>query len=137
MKLVGPMLPHADMFLPSIAEAAELTNETDPARIAAKLMEHGVKIVGLKRGEKGCYLRTADEEIELPAFDIEPVDGTGAGDAFVAGFLCGYLAGWPLEQIGRFACAAGAMATLAMGTTAGVGSVEDTLAFMEATPTRV
>jgi len=136
MKLLGPVLPHADMFLPSIAEAAELTHETDPPRIAEKLMAYGVKIVGLKQGEAGCYLRTADEELSLPAFDITPVDGTGAGDAFVAGFLRGYLEGWPLERIGRFACAAGALATLAMGATTGVRSVAGTLAFMESTPVR-
>jgi sugar/nucleoside kinase (ribokinase family) len=137
MKLVGPMLPHADMFLPSIAEAAELTDEIEPPRVAAKLMEYGPKIIALKQGEQGCYIRTPNEEIDLPAYDIEPVDGTGAGDAFVAGFLRGYLAGWPLERIGQFACATGAMATLAMGTTAGVGNMEGTLAFMEATRTRV
>jgi sugar/nucleoside kinase (ribokinase family) len=99
-------------------------------------MEYGPKIVALKQGEQGCYVRTPDEEIALPAFDITPVDGTGAGDAFVAGFLRGYLAGWPLEETARFASAAGAMATLAMGTTAGVGSVEATRAFMESTPIR-
>ena len=136
MRLLEPMLRHADMFLPSIAEAAELTGETEPPKIAAALMERGPQIVALKQGEHGCYIRTADQEIDLPAFRVEPVDGTGAGDAFVAGFLRGYLAGWPLEETGRFACAAGAMATLAMGTTAGVGDLEDTLALMRSTPTR-
>jgi len=136
MRLLGPMLRQADMFLPSIAEASELTDEVEPPRIAAKLMEYGPRVIALKQGEHGCYVRTPDEEISLPAYDIVPVDGTGAGDAFVAGFLRGHLAGWPLEETARFACATGAMATLAMGTTAGVGSLEATRAFMEATPLR-
>jgi len=136
MKLLAPMLKHADMFLPSISEAAELTNETEPRRIAEKLMECGPRIVALKQGDEGCYIRTPDEEIDLPAYDITPVDGTGAGDAFVAGFLRGHLAGWPLGETGRFACATGAMATLAMGTTAGVKGMEETLEFMRETPMR-
>ncbi|MGQ9731342.1 MAG: carbohydrate kinase family protein [Candidatus Zipacnadales bacterium] len=136
MDLLGPMLPYADIFLPSIAEAAELVGETEPQRIAERLMAWGPKIVGLKQGEQGCYLRTAEEEIDLPAFDIQPVDGTGAGDAFVAGFLRGYLEGWSLEEACRLGCAAGAMATLAVGTTTGVGSMADTLAFIEKTPLR-
>jgi sugar/nucleoside kinase (ribokinase family) len=136
MELVGPMLPEADMFLPSIAEAAEIVGETEPPRIAAKLMDLGVKLVALKCGEEGCYLRTADEELRLPAYQIDPVDGTGAGDAFVAGFLRGYLEGWPLEQAARFGCATGALATLAMGATTGLTNLEDALRFMETTPVR-
>jgi sugar/nucleoside kinase (ribokinase family) len=136
MEIVAPMLPYADMFLPSLAEAAEIVKETDPPRIAEKLMAHGIKIVGLKMGEHGCYLRTADEELRLPAFQVDSIDGTGSGDAFAAGFLRGYLEGWPLEQVGRFANASGALCTTAMGTTAGVRSFEETLTFMETAAVR-
>lgn len=131
MELVGPMLPHADMFLPSIAEAAEIVGETEPPRIAEKLMAHGVKIVGLKMGEEGCYIRTTDEELRIPAYQVDSVDGTGAGDAFVAGFLRGYLEGWPIEQTGRFACAVGGLCTTAVGTTPGIRGFDNTLRFME------
>jgi len=136
MELVGPMLPYADMFLPSIAEAAEIVGEAEAAVIAEKLMDHGVKIVGLKMGEEGCYLRTADEELRIPAYQVDSVDGTGAGDAFVAGFLRGYLEGWSLEETGRFACAVGALCTTAVGTTPGVRSFEDALKFMDTATTR-
>jgi sugar/nucleoside kinase (ribokinase family) len=136
MEIVAPMLPHADLFLPSIAEAAEIVGETEPARIAEKLMAHGVKLVGLKMGEDGCYLRTAKEEVQIPAYQVKAVDGTGSGDAFVAGFLRGYLEGWPLDQVGRFANAVGALCVTAMGTNAGVRSVEDTLSFMETAAVR-
>jgi len=130
MEIIAPMLPHADIFLPSIAEAAEIVKETEPAKIAEKLMAYGIKIVGLKMGEQGCYLRTAGEELRLPAFRVDSIDGTGSGDAFAAGFLRGYLEGWPLERTGRFANAVGALCTTAMGTTAGVRSFDETLAFM-------
>jgi len=136
LEIVAPMLPHADLFLPSIAEAAEIAGETEPAKIAEKLMAFGIKLVGLKMGEHGCYLRTAEEEVRLPAYQVDVLDGTGSGDAFVAGFLRGYLEGWPLERIGRFANAVGALCVTAMGTTAGVRNFEDTLTFMETAAVR-
>jgi len=129
-ELVGPMLPYADWFLPSIAEAAEITGKSDPAAIAEDLLEAGVSVVALKRGEEGAYVRTRTEEHELPAFAVESVDGTGAGDAFVAGFLRASLEGWPLRQVGLFANAVGALCTTAMGTTAGVRSFGETVAFL-------
>jgi sugar/nucleoside kinase (ribokinase family) len=52
------------------------------------------------------------------------VDTTGAGDAFAAGFLCGMLAGWPLEHTARFASAVGASCVMAIGTVAGIPSLD-------------
>jgi len=129
-ELLGPMLPCADWFLPSIAEAAEITRKTEPADIAEELMAAGVSVVALKRGEEGSYVRTRDEEYTLPAFPVDSVDGTGAGDAFVAGFLRASLEGWPLQKVGLFANAVGALCTTAIGTTAGVRSFGDTVAFL-------
>ena len=56
------------------------------------------------------------------------VDGTGSGDAFAAGLLYATLAGWGFERGVRFACAAGALATSAVGAYAGLGGVDETLA---------
>jgi sugar/nucleoside kinase (ribokinase family) len=59
------------------------------------------------------------------------VDGTGAGDAFAAGFLVGYLREWDLYEVGRFANACGAMCVQKMGATEGVGNFDEVLAFMK------
>jgi sugar/nucleoside kinase (ribokinase family) len=58
---------------------------------------------------------------------VDAVDGTGAGDAFTAGFLYGRLASWPTERCARFANAAGALATTAVGAFEGVGDLRQTL----------
>jgi sugar/nucleoside kinase (ribokinase family) len=55
----------------------------------------------------------------------------GAGDAFAAGMIFGLDAGWSLERSARFACAAGALATTAVGAFEGVGDLEATLALAE------
>jgi sugar/nucleoside kinase (ribokinase family) len=67
----------------------------------------------------------------VPAFGVTAVDTSGAGDAWVAGFLAGLLRGRDLEQAGRLGNAMGAMCVTAIGTTPGLRTMEDTLAFME------
>ena len=105
----------------------------DPAEIARFLIDQGVKVVGLKMGERGAYVRSADgQEIRVPAFRVEAVDALGAGDAFVAGFLAGLVHDWDLEQCARFANAVGACCVTALGATTGIKSLEETLQMLEA-----
>jgi sugar/nucleoside kinase (ribokinase family) len=47
------------------------------------------RTVVVKRGRRGCSVRSSDGEVELAALDAEFVDSTGAGDAFAAGYLLG------------------------------------------------
>ncbi len=131
MDVLEPVLREADIFLPSLAEAEELTGRTEPADIAAALLDLGISTVALKMGEQGCYVRTVETELRLPAYSVEVVDGTGAGDAFVAGFLLGTLRGWDLEHTARLACAVGALCCTATGTTRGVRGLEETVKFLD------
>lgn len=130
MKAIAPALPHLDYFLPSIEEARMLTGAHDPADIAEALLACGTGVVALKMGEDGCYVAGRGEKLRVPAFDVATIDATGAGDAFVAGFLAGVVKGWSLRETARFANAVGALCTLAIGTTAGIRSMEETREFM-------
>ncbi|HEY3396279.1 MAG TPA: sugar kinase [Armatimonadota bacterium] len=131
METLRPLLPHTDLLMSSIGEAQALTGEMEPPAIAQRLLDEGAGLVGVKLGPEGSYFRTADRELRLPAYPVHPVDGTGAGDAFVAGFSYGWLRGWDLEDIGRFANAVGGLATTALGH-GGEKSYEDTVAMIEA-----
>ncbi|HEY3298181.1 MAG TPA: sugar kinase [Armatimonadota bacterium] len=132
MNVIKPCLPYIDYIVPSIAEAQQVTGKTDPSDVAKVFMDHGVKVVGLKMGEEGCYIRSADEEIRIPRFNVKAIDALGAGDAFAAGFLTGIVQGWDLEKTGRFANATGAHCVMALGATTGIKSMEEILAFMNA-----
>lgn len=134
MSLLKPCLPYMDYAIPSIEEARQVTGKQDPADVAKVLMDHGVKIVALKMGSEGCYIRSSDTELRIPIFEVEAIDALGAGDCFAAGFLTGVIHGWDLEKTGRFANAVGALCVMALGATTGVRSLEETLAFMERTP---
>lgn len=136
MRLLGPSLEHADYFMPSLSEAVELTGLSEPRDVAHALRDRGVGCVCLKMGEDGCYIQTGDAELHVPVYQVQAVDGTGTGDAWDAGFLLGVLKGWDLEKSARFANAVGALCVMAVGATAGIRSLEETLRFMETTPLR-
>ncbi|MGQ9486410.1 MAG: carbohydrate kinase family protein [Armatimonadota bacterium] len=134
MQTVKPCLPYVDYMIPSIEEAKMLTGKEDPEDIARVFLDNGVKVVGLKMGERGCYIRTSDVKLAISRYQVQAVDALGAGDAFAAGFLTGVVKGWDLEQTGRFANAVGALCVTALGATTGVCSLEETLEFMQKTP---
>ena len=128
-KRVLPALPHVDLFAPSLAEGQAISGEREPAAVAAWLRGRGARTVALKLGADGCYAAGEGFDGLVDAFPVRVVDGTGAGDAFVAGLLYGTLAGWPLERAARLANAVGALATTAIGAVEGVPSVAEALAF--------
>ncbi len=130
MNTLAPCLEHTQLFLPSLAEAQELTGLEAPADVAGALIDRGVEIVALKMGPEGSYVASAGEAFQVEAYRVQAVDGTGAGDAYVAGFLRAHLAGWDLERTAKFANAVGALCTTALGTTAGVRSYERTIEFL-------
>ena len=65
-----------------------------------------------------------------PAYRVDPVDTTGAGDTFHAGFIYGFLQGWPLQRQLEFACAAAALNCTAVGARGGIQPVAQIEHFM-------
>ena len=65
-----------------------------------------------------------------PAYRVDPVDTTGAGDTFHAGFIFGFLQGWPLQRQLEFACAAAALNCTAVGARGGIQPVAQIEHFM-------
>ena len=125
---VVPSLAHVDLFMPGLAEARGVTGLDDPRAAAAWLRERGVGEVAITLGEKGCYASGTGFEGYVGPVPVHAIDGTGAGDAFVAGVLYGKLAGWSFERCVRLGNAAGARATTVVGAAEGVASLEETLA---------
>jgi sugar/nucleoside kinase (ribokinase family) len=119
-------LPFCDLVTPGLAEARAITGEEEPARAAARLRELGARVAAVTLGADGCCVAGDTFEAHVSGFRVDSVDGTGAGDAFAAGFLHGLLAGRPLEECARLANAAGALATTAVGAFEGVGDLVET-----------
>lgn len=131
LNLVEPCLEYIDIFLPSIDEASMISGKDRPEEITQFFLDYGIQIVGLKMGLDGSYVRTKDTELRVPAYKVEAVDATGAGDAFVAGFLAGMVMDWDIEKTAKLANATGAACVTAIGTTAGLRSLEATMKICE------
>ena len=122
---IACLLKYIDYLIPNETEAARLTGEKDAYRNAELFIEHGASCVVIKRGKKGCLIRTKNQQIEIPAYaHAKLVDTTGAGDSFVAGFLWGLKNDMPLEECGRFGCAVASCAVEKLGANTGVTSAE-------------
>ncbi|WSQ09111.1 PfkB family carbohydrate kinase [Streptomyces sp. NBC_01231] len=92
-------LEHCEAFLPNAQEAMRYTG-TDCPRAAAHALTAHVPLAVVTLGAEGAYAvdRRTGETAEVPAIAVEALDPTGAGDVFVAGFVTGTLAGWPLAD---------------------------------------
>ncbi len=127
---------HLDLFMPSYEEAVKLSGETEVSKIADVFFALGAKNVIIKMGKDGAYLcEQGGSRYVLPTYSqIKPVDTTGAGDSFCAGFLCGLSQGWDYRQSGRFANAVGTHCIMEIGASTGIKSIAETLRFMEEHP---
>lgn len=125
---IKSLLPYIDYILPNEDEIALLTGENDPYVNAGLLVDAGVSCAVVKCGKKGCIIRTKDEIYEIKSYVVErPVDTTGAGDCFAAGFLWALSEQMSLEDCGRFACAVASCAVECVGATEGVRSIDEPL----------
>jgi len=136
-QVLGPYLEQADLLLPTEGEALLLVEETDPARAARKLPRKPGAITVLKRGPRGCSIFTEETQLDISGFVVDEIDPTGAGDCFSAAFIAGLKASWPLEQVGRFANAAGALAVTQLGPMEGAPTFEQVERFLNAESTGV
>jgi sugar/nucleoside kinase (ribokinase family) len=106
--------PWLDVLLVNELEAKALTGIGRPTRAAGKLGER-VPLAIVKTGPKGAVASFSGKQIGAPSYPVVPVDTTGAGDTFDAGFLDAWLLGRPLEEALAFGCACGALSTTKPG----------------------
>ncbi|MFI5257506.1 MAG: PfkB family carbohydrate kinase [Gemmatimonadales bacterium] len=86
------LIKHVDLITLNDGEARQLTDCYNLVKAARWIMEHGPKMVIIKKGEHGAFLFKRDSIFFAPAYPLESVfDPTGAGDSFAGGFM-GYLA---------------------------------------------
>ncbi len=123
------LLRECDVLLPNEAEALAISQRGD-LRQALDTLLGWVPTLAVKRGREGALARQGGQTIRVPSLPVHVVDTTGAGDSFDAGFLYGYLHGWPLERSLRLACACGALSTRCAGGTDGQPTLSEALGAM-------
>jgi sugar/nucleoside kinase (ribokinase family) len=122
--LLRRILPWVDVFVPSYEEAVALTGLQKPAEMVAAFRRLGAAgTVGIKLGADGCYLDHRGEAVHIPAQRVRSVvDTTGAGDAFVAGFLAATVRGFPPADAARIAIRVAASCVTAVGASTAIRS---------------
>ncbi len=110
-------LTSVDLFLPNEQELMGIAGKKD-FKAAVEEMRGVAGTTIVKRGSAGAFVATRDRTIEAPGFWMEPLDTTGAGDSFNAGFVFRFLQGAPLEECVAWGNACGALSTRALGGTA-------------------
>ncbi len=118
--LPDELLRLVSILTPNEIEAELLTGikVVDPAsagRAADLLLKRGVQTVIITLGERGAFVAADGLRKLIPAFSMQAVDTTAAGDVFNGGLAVALAEGQELEQAVRFASAAGAISVTRMG----------------------
>ena len=126
---IDELLRAADVFLPNLEEARRITGRTASPAAAAELVRRAAQgrepgrpfTLAIKQGASGAMALRGGWEYEVAdaaGLPVEVVDSTGAGDSFDAGFLRGYIEGWPLPATLELAVACGSLSVSGIGGTA-------------------
>lgn len=106
---VDTVLDGVDVVVGNQKECEVAVGESEPDAAAAAILDRGPTMAVVKMGPDGVFARREDENVSVAPFEVDVVNGLGAGDAFGGGMCHGLLAGWDLEHVIRFANAAGAI----------------------------
>jgi sulfofructose kinase len=107
--VIGELVEVCDVFIGGSGVCQELSGKSDIWDAGEAVLRMGPQVVVQTEGELGSNTITADERFHTPAFPVEVVDTTGAGDVFHGAYLAGLLRGWDLRQTARFASAVSAL----------------------------
>jgi ribokinase len=117
---LGPILKRAYAVLPNEAELKILSGKNRPEEGAKTLIAEGAEVVGVKMGDKGCFVTDGKQGHTIAAFKVRVVDTTGAGDAWNAGFLYGLLKKRGLHECGKIGNLVASRCIMKMGARTGL-----------------
>ena len=124
-------LQYTDTFMPSLREAQMISGKNDPEDIAKFFSGYGLKVLAVKLGSQGCFVTDFKDRYTIGTFDkTNVVDTTGAGDAFVSGFLAGTIRKASLYERGVLGNAVASMCISKMGATTGTRNWDETMDFI-------
>ena len=137
--LPAELISLPDFIVPNEGELSLLTNQSvqdiaSAERAAKTLLARGAQTVIVTLGANGALI--VDNEItkHIPAFQVDVVDTTAAGDAFIGGFASALLENKPLEEAVRYGCACGALAATKFGAQPSMPTKEDAEKFLDPSP---
>ena len=125
------LIPHVDVLISGSGFARALTGIDDIYEAGASILALGPRIFVQTEGTDGSYTITAAEHFHTPAFPVDVIDTTGAGDVFHGAYIVGLLHGWSLRQIALFSTAVSALKCMQLGGRAGIPRFDAVMAFLQ------
>ncbi|UCD36408.1 MAG: hypothetical protein JSU90_06165, partial [Nitrospiraceae bacterium] len=104
--------------------------EFDPEHAVRKMTSFNARAVTVTLGSRGSITRCGSEIFRTPAFSVDAVDTTGAGDVFHGGYIYSLLMKWDMRRVLRFASAFAALKCRKVGGRAGIPSLQETERFL-------
>jgi ribokinase len=132
MNNIEDALQNCDVFIPSLQEAEIYAGSSDLMEICRFFSRFPLQIFGIKLGEKGVLVTDFRESVRMPSlYHGTPVDTTGAGDAFLAGFVSAWLKGYDMTSCAYVGSAQSYSVLKAPGANRSAGTWEDALKLLE------
>lgn len=113
-----------DIFFPNETEALNISKKGNTEEALGMLSRHCGTIV-VKCGPRGAMAKRGDTLVQKGTYDLKPVDTTGAGDSFNAGFLYAFLNGMGLEECMNYGNACGSISVTRIGGAAACATLEE------------
>jgi ribokinase len=124
------LLAHVDVLVSGAGFCRALTGHEDICAAGEEALAFGPRIVVETHGEAGSFTFTRDEQFHTPAFEVEVLDTTGAGDVFHGAYLVGLLRGWDVRLSAQFAAAVAALKCAKLGGRKGIPGIAEALEFL-------
>ncbi len=132
------VLPHVDYLIASSEFPVQWTNERDPFKALEMIQsEYGMKVAAMTLGPYGALARAEGRFYYSPAFVVNCVDTTGAGDVFHGAFCYAVLEGMSLEEALDFSNAMAALNCMALGARGGIRTRTEACQLMRRAERRV
>jgi sulfofructose kinase len=120
------VLPNVDFLVASSEFPGRFTNLEDPFAALERLQrDFGIRCAAMTLGAHGSMALCGGRYFYSPAFVVNCVDTTGAGDAFHGAFCYGVLNGWTIAEILTFSNALAALNCTALGARGHLGTLEE------------
>ncbi len=128
------LVAETDILICGSGFAPMLTGEEDVWRAGRATLDLGPRVVVQTEGARGSYTVSPDGEFHTPAFEVDVVDTTGAGDTFHGAYLVGLARGWDPERCASFSSAVAALHCTVLGNRKGIPSMDEAEALIAAQP---
>ncbi len=126
------VLPNVDYLIASSEFPVQWTNERDPFKALERMQEeYKMRVAAMTLGAHGALARVDGKFVYSPAFVVNCVDTTGAGDVFHGAFCYAVLQNMPMQDALEFSNAMAALNCTAIGARGGIGTMQDARALMQ------